>query len=84
MRWRNYQGVEKPIEEIDDMHLANILKWIEEHSYHYPTKIYLEFKKEAEKRKLTAAFLNKAPYPHLNRDGKWILFINGQPTVVGR
>jgi hypothetical protein len=83
MRWRNYQGVEKPIEEIDDMHLANILKWIAE-CQHYPLSTYLAFQAEAKKRNLTSEFLDKAPYPHKNKDGKWIQFINGRPTVVGR
>lgn len=81
--WITYDRKKLPISTIEDMHLANILCWIQKRNY--SNDIIELFKAEAEKRKLTAMFLEGAPYPHKNVDGKWIqLDDNGKPIVVGR
>ena len=82
--WSSYNGRRTYIDEMDDMYLANVYEWVMQGRRSFRPAIVKTLNAEINKRKLTKAFLDRAPFPHQNENGEWILFIRGRPTVVGR
>ena len=79
--WTTYEGRQIPLKEIEDMHLANIIKWVEERRHFYEEETIETFKKEAKERGLPDWFLEKAPYPHKNIKGKWCFGLPKNPET---
>jgi hypothetical protein len=69
--WTTYEGRQIPLKKIEDMHLANIIKWVEDRRHFYEEETLETLKEEAKERGLPDWFLERAPYPHKNIKGKW-------------
>lgn len=69
--WHCHDGRQLKIREIDDAHLANIIKFVDYYSNRYPAHILPAMKEEAARRKLQQGFLQRAEIPYKNKDGKW-------------
>lgn len=69
--WGTLDGREIPIRCLDDTHLANIIAWVKDRPLNYRYELLAVLKKEAKIRKLSQEFLDGAPYPFRDIDGKW-------------
>jgi len=70
-RWLSADGRSTPIGELSDTHLANIITHCKEQFENYGQRLISLLEQEAASRKLTAAFLSRAPIPWQDVDGKW-------------
>lgn len=68
--WRSIHGICKPLDELDDSHLANIVQWIK---FYMPDhKELLEIVESIMKdRGLSDKFLERSQIPYKNPYGKW-------------
>lgn len=64
--WTTADGKKIKYKDMEDTHIANILYSFPNN--HSVNKVLLRIAKE---RGLTHGFLDKAPYPYKNKDGKW-------------
>lgn len=71
--WRTYDGREIPLAEIEDTHLANIIRWVYERLDRYPPAVLDVMVDEAYRRKLPVEFLGCAEIPWKDTDGDWCL-----------
>lgn len=71
--WRRYDGQKFLLCNLEDTHLANIIRWVQLHDEVYPTDLLPVLLEIAEERGLTQAFLDCAEIPHRNAEGKWML-----------
>lgn len=69
--WGTLDGREIPIRCLEDTHLANIIAWVTARPFSYRAELLTVLKKEAKIRKLSQEFLDGAPYPFKDVDGKW-------------
>ena len=69
--WGTLDGREIPIRCLEDTHLANIIAWVSDRPFSYRAELLSVLKKEAKLRKLGQEFLDGAPYPFKDVDGKW-------------
>ena len=86
LKWGTADGRSIPIEELSDTHLANIINHCQDHSECYPSEVVRLLKAEAESRKLTSLFLDRAPIPWQDTDGKWkrLNWEKREYEVIGR
>lgn len=81
--WCTYDGRWIAIKDMEDTHVANLLKHLDVYSRNHPyIKILLE---ESELRGLTKEFLDRADIPFKDPDGDWMLwdYKKLQPIKVG-
>jgi len=78
--WTNYEGRRTAFKDMDDEHLANIIKWVKERLDCYPVELLEKLQEFAEKRGLSEEFLAGAEYPFRNKDGE--LTINMAPLKL--
>lgn len=72
-RWVTYDDRVIPLKDLEDIHLANLIKWVKEHPLDYPVQLLQVLHEIAEKRGLTEEFLAGAEYPYKDRDGNLTL-----------
>jgi hypothetical protein len=68
--WTNYEGRKVPLKSLEDTHLANIIAWVNKHSYVYPLELLVVLTEIADKRGLSPEFLAGAEYPYKNEAGE--------------
>jgi len=90
-KWTTLDGREIPIRCLTDIHLANLIKHVQDNIRLYPIHeermdILNALKKESKFRKLSHEFLNSAPIPWQDVDGQWKRFNRdkGKYVVIGR
>jgi hypothetical protein len=88
--WNTLDGREIPIRCLSDVHLANVIHYMEQVVSVYFRKqnkpLVKVLRQEASKRKLTSEFLARAPMPWQDVDGKWKRYSPGKRKyeVIGR
>ena len=90
--WNTVDGKSIPIRCLTDTHLANIIAMIKPcHDDAYPKglpsyhrDLLAAMLKEARIRKLSKAFLDRAPIPWQDIDGKWKHLVGNKYEVIGR
>jgi hypothetical protein len=66
--WTNHFGEQKKIRDLDDTHIANIIRWLPTLNRDYMVPFFLE---EAKIRVLSQEFLDRAHIPYRGPDQKW-------------
>lgn len=84
--WGSTDGRQTKIKDLEDTHLANIIYHCKRDPQTYGIRIMSLLEEEARSRNLSQAFLNRAPIPWKDADGKWKRFneMTKQYEVIGR
>lgn len=72
--WTTFDGREIKIKDLTDVHLANVIYHLEMRDVGTKSPLLSPMRREAKRRKLTQAFLDRAPIPWQNVDGEWMRF----------
>ena len=82
--WTTYEGISKPLEELEDSHLANIMLHVHNNEYAGADEIMKVCVEILKERGITADFVNMAQMPHKNKDGLWACwdYKTNQPKLL--
>lgn len=85
LRWYTYDHRLLTVKEIEDTHLANIIKHIKQYNRFYEPETLAIMETEAKDRGLTQAFLERSQIPYKDQDGNWMLWSDEaeKPVKVG-
>lgn len=79
-KWGSYDGRYIKIRDLEDTHLANVIKHVEQ--YGYGLSLLSVLKEEAKIRGLTQEFLDRAHIPFKDDKGNWMLWNNAEHASV--
>ena len=81
--WTTMDGIHIKVRDLEDTHLANIIKHLHHYKINYELMIFLT--RIAFERGLKEDFLYRALIPYKNENGDWMLwsFEKDEPVKVG-
>lgn len=81
--WTTHLGNTVTVEGMEDSHVANAIQFFTH--YRVRAEMLKALKKEAKRRKLTVAFLERAQFPYKDGKGNWIVwdFTADAPKIIG-
>lgn len=68
--WGTFDGRRIPIKHLSNAHLANIIAMMRV-NFTTPSDLFKVLLQEAKDRELPQEYLDLAPYPFLDTDGRW-------------
>jgi hypothetical protein len=72
-RWTSYEGRRIALKDLEDTHLANIIRWVNLNPDNYNVRLLQVLTGIAKRRELSEEFLAGAEYPHRNKNGETAL-----------
>ena len=83
-KWMTYEGVVKPLNQLEDTHLANIIHHVDVNNYPNKFEIMNVCSEILKDRGISFDFVRFTQIPHKNRRGKWAYWDNkkGKPVEL--